>query len=405
MKSSAALLLSLFLAVPWAGATDFMSRGHYRLAPDQTLTNELWMKAQTISMAGTAQDDLFLLAEGSTALATNGVPSLLLAGEMQADVWAAGESILISGPVTRHARLLGFKSVSVNGSVKRNLIALGGTVVLGEKAEISGKALLVGRDVLANGTIHGNARIFGTQVTLSGQFDGDLTITATDITVMPGTHIVGNLNYLMEKDLILDSKVVVGGKLIKITPLPVVNSAPLSWSAISRIIMWQVGLFFGALLVGMTFINFFPGVAAISTIKLTESPWRCMLAGFVAFCLIPMAAFFLIFTLVGLPLSIILVLLYLVALYVGKIIAAIYLGQILLRGRNSASQGSILPQLLLGLLILYFGAALPFPVDILLWFAFTLIGFGGLVSAVIDRRLPVMVVASPNPADKPPPLP
>lgn len=405
MKSTVALLLSLVLAAPWAGATDFVSKGHYSLAPDQSITNELWMKAQTISMAGTAQDDLFLLTEGSTAMSTNGVPSLLLTGAMQADVWAAGESILVSGPVARHARLIGFNSVSVNGAVKRNLIAIGSTVSVGEKAEISGNALLAGRDVLAYGTIHGKTRIYGTQVTLSGQFDGDLTITASDITVMPGTHIAGNLNYLMDKNLILDSKVVLDGKLIKITPLPVNRPSPLSWKSLLPGIIWQAGLFFGALLVGMTFVSFFPGVTAISTMKLSESFWRCTLLGFVAFCLIPMAAFFLIFTLVGLPLSIVLILLYLVALYVGKIIAALYLGQVLLRGRHSPPQGSILPQLLLGLLILYFGAALPFPVDILLWFAFTLVGLGGLVSAVLDRRLPVMVVASPNPLDRPPPLP
>ncbi len=405
MKSTAALLLSLFLAVPWAGATDFLSRGHYKLAPDQSLTNELWMKAQTISMAGTAQDDLFLLTEGSTALTTNGIPSLLLTGAMQADVWAAGESILISGTVARHARLIGFNSVSVNGAVNRNLIAIGSTVAVGEKAEISGNALLAGRDVLVNGRIHGKTRIYGTQVTVSGQFDGDLTITAADITVRPGTHISGNLNYLMDKDLILDSKVVIDGKLIKITPLPADHPAPLSWKSLLPGVLWQAGLFFGALLVGMTFVSFFPGVTAISTLKLSESFWRCTLLGFVAFCLIPMAAFFLVFTLVGLPLSIILILLYLVALYIGKIIAAIYLGQILLRGRNSAPLGPILPQLLLGLLILYFGAALPFPVDILLWFAFTLVGFGGLVSAILDRRVPVMVVGSPNPGGDPPPLP
>jgi cytoskeletal protein CcmA (bactofilin family) len=395
MKLSASTLLALLLAVPLAGATDFLAAQHYDLAGNQTITNELWLQAQTISMAGTAEDDLFLLANGSTSLATNETPAVRLAGDMQADVWAMGESILISGPVARHARLLGYKSVTVNGPVKRNLIAVGGSVVVGEKAELSGNALLAGRDVLANGTIHGKTRIYATQVTLSGQFDGDMTITATDITVMPGTHISGNLNYLMDKDLILDSKVVLGGHLIKITPQTVVRQ-PSSFSL--GAMAWQVGLCFGALLVGITLVSFFP------TDKVKESIWRCLLVGFVSFCLIPMVSFFLIFTLVGLPLCIVLVLLYLIALYVGKIITAIYLGQVLLRGRQNAPVASALPPLLLGLLIVYAGVALPFPIDILLWFAFTLVGLGGLVSAILDRRALATEVASSDLAGAPPPL-
>lgn len=400
MKTATTALLALLLATPLAGATEFLAAEHYTLAGDQTLTNELWLQARTIAMAGTATEDLFLLADGSTAMTTNGTPSLLLSGEAQADVWAAGESVVISGPVARHARLAGFKSVTVNGPVKRNLMALGGTIVIGEKADISGNALLVGRDVLANGTIHGTTRIYGTETTLSGQFGGDVTITASDINVMPGTRISGDLHYLMDKDLILDSKVVVEGKLVRMMPKPVERASPYSLNAL----FLQVGLCFGALLVGMVFVSFFPAVATISAIKLEQSFWRCLLVGFIAFCLIPMVAFFLIFTIIGLPLCVILILVYAVALYVGKIIAALYLGQRLLRDHPAAMGGSVLPRLLLGLLVVYAGVALPFPVDILLWFAFTLTGLGGLVSFILDRRLPVVMVTPPS-ADKPPNAP
>jgi cytoskeletal protein CcmA (bactofilin family) len=399
MKPAALALLLLVLAVPFAKATDFLTAEHYRLDRTRTVTNELWLQARTIVVAGTAQDDLFLLADGSAAMTTNGTPPLLLSGDMQADVWAAGESIVVSGSIARHGRFIGFKTVGIDGPVKRNLMALGGTVSVGEKGEVSGDAVLVARDVLVNGIIHGTTRIYGSQATLAGQFGGDVTITAGDINVMPGTRIAGNLNYLMEKDLILDSRVTIEGKLIKMTPQAVVPASP--WSM--NTILWQMGLCLGALLVGMAFVSFFPGVAAISLIKLSESFWRCVLMGFIAFCLIPMAAFFLIFTIIGLPLSLIMAMIYLIVIYVGKIIAAMYLGQLLLRNSQAASAGSALPRLLLGLLVVYAGFCLPFPIDILLWFAFTLMGLGGLMSCVLDRRLPVMVGSLP--AGKPPPLP
>lgn len=395
-------LLLCLLAVARAEATDFVVTGRYTLAPGAAITNELWMKAQTVVLEGTAEDDLFLFADGTSQPATNAAPAILLSGVMQADVWGAAESVTLTGTVERHARLLGFKSVSVDGSVGRNLIAAGGAVVLGESATVAGSAVLAGRDVLAHGTVSGDARLYGTQVTVSGRFNGNLTIAAGDINIMPGTHVGGNLYYTMDKDLVLDSNVNIGGRLIKIEPGAVAQPAGLSVGSL----LLQAAFYCGALLVGMVFVGLFPGIVVLSLHKLAASFWRCVLIGFVTFCLIPMAAFFLIFTIVGLPLSVLLLFAYLIVVYTGKIITAVYVGHLLLRGRDNPPAVSLLPLLASGLFILYAGGCLPFPIDILLWFAFSLLGLGALVSAMADRRLPVVVASVQNqPPVTPPPLP
>jgi hypothetical protein len=401
MKIAPFTLLALCLTLGQAHATDFLSVGHYRLAPEATLTNELWMKATTVDMAGTVEDDLFILTDGTTETATNNTPAMLLSGAMKSDLWAAGESIRVSGPVAQHARLLGFKSVSIAGPVGRNLIALGSTVLVEESAAISGEALLAGRDVLVHGTIGGHTRIYGTQVTLSGHFDQDLTITATDINVMPGTHIGGNLYYMMDRDLLLDSNVTLGGRMIKMEPRAVPRSSGISLGTV-----WlQVGFYCGALLAGMAFIGLFPGIAAMSIHHLSTSPWRCLLIGFVTFCLVPMVSFFLLFTVVGLPLCLITMLAYIIVVYLGKMVSGIYVGHWLLRRSRRPAPLPLMPVLSLGLLVLYAGGCLPFPIDIGLWFAFTLLGMGGLISSVLDRRTPVMVAVPQDPPVAPPPLP
>ena len=394
-------LLVWFLAASYAGATDFRAVDQFDLKSGETVTNELWLQAHTITVDGTAADDLFLFADGSVVAATNGKPAVLLSGSMQGDVWAAGESLELSGHVARHARLIGFKSVYINGSVGQNLIALGGTVSVGEASEVSGSAVLIGQDVLAEGTMHGKTRIYGSQVTLSGTFDGDVTITASDINVMPGTHIAGNLYYLMNKDLILDSKVEIGGKLIKQEPVAVPQPAGLSLAAI----LLQMGLFFGAMLVGMAFISILPSVVAMSVHHLSESCWRCLLIGFATFCLVPMTAFFLLFTVIGLPLALVMLLAYVILVYLSKIIVGIYVGHLILRRKNSGPVSLMLPLLAMGLFVIYLGTSLPFPIDILIWFVSTFLGLGALVSTILDRRTPVMVAYPKNPAEPPPPLP
>jgi cytoskeletal protein CcmA (bactofilin family) len=306
-------------------------------------------------------------------------------------VWGAGESITLSGIAARHARLLGFKNTHVEGQVARNLIAVGSTVVIDKQASVEGSAVVAGQDVLIDGTVRGKTRIYGNRVTLSGAFDDEVSIVASDINILPGTHIAGDLRYMMDKDLILDGRVALDGKLVRMEPKVAASSPGLSWSTV----LFQIGLCLAAILVGMAFANFFPSMVAMSVQKLAESFWRSLLVGFVAFCLIPMTAFFLIFTLVGLPLSILLIMGYLIMIYLGKIVAALYLGHSILRRRRDRPPASLLAPLMLGLVTLYTVALAPFPIDILVWFSFTLLGLGGLAGAIMDRRTPIMVACPP----------
>ncbi len=401
MKRLSLASLSLFLIVQATShATEFKTAESYNLPADQVASNELWLQARTIVFAGEARDDCFLLADSVNQGGETNLATLRLPGTFRADLWAAGETIEMNGSVTDHARLAAIKTLSVAGPIGHNLIALAPTISLATNADIGGSVLLVGQDVIINGTITGNARVIATTVTLAGQFKGNLSITATDITVMPGTRIAGDLTYRMDRDLVLDSRVDLGGKMIKAEllkpePTPVTSGSMLI----------QLGLLCGAIMVGLAFVSLMPGIVALSIHKLTESFWRCILYGFVAFALIPMTAFFLIFTLVGIPLSIMLALVYLLLMYISKIVVGLYAGHLILRRKTPIPPNLLFPVMSLGLLILYAATSLPFPLGIMAWFIITLAGMGALVGAMLDRRIPVMVSYSPDGQSKPPPLP
>jgi cytoskeletal protein CcmA (bactofilin family) len=400
MRPLAHLTLTLLLLAPACQAMDFRSVERFTVPDGQATTNELWVQARTITFAGTAGDDCFLLADLVTQPSTNTAPTLLLSGTFQSDLWAAGDTVVMTGTATRHARLAALKTCTIDGALGGNLMAFAPAVVLGTNAAIGGGALLVGQDIIVEGKIAGDTRILGTKVTLAGQFSGNLNITAEDITVLPGTSIAGNLVYRMDRDLVLDAHTTLGGKMIKQEILET-PAEPITLAAL----MLQLGLFAGALLVGMIFVSLMPGIVALSVHKLTESAWRCILFGFIAFSLIPMAAFFLLFTLVGIPLSIMLILAYTLLMYCGKIVTGLFVGHLLLRRKAPLPARLLFPVMALGLLVLYAASSLPFPFGIALWFTMTLAGMGALVSAILDRRIPVMVAYPQDPAAKPPTLP
>jgi len=399
---SAGLSISLFLAllVQTCQAIEFKAADAYVLPEGKTATNELWLQARTITFGGTAGDDCFLLADSVNQISTSNIPTLRLPGAFHADVWAAGETVELTGPVAAHARLAAMKTLLLAGPVGKNLIALSPTITLATNAVIRGSALLIGQDIIINGTISGNTRIYSSSVTLAGRFEGDLMINSGDITVMPGTYIGGNLIYHMDHDLVLDSRVALGGKMIK-QDLIQKAQEPMT----SGYLLLQLALLCAAAMVGLAFVSLMPGIVAMSVHKLSESPWRCVLFGFVAISLVPTASFFLLFTLVGIPLSILLMLAYLILMYVAKIVVGLYIGHLILRRKTPIPANLLFPIMSLGLLVLYSAASLPFPIGITCWFAITLAGMGALVAAMLDRRIPVMVSYPPDGQGNPPPLP
>lgn len=393
-------IVTLGLLASVCHALEFKAADQFNLPAGQTTSNELWLQARTIHFAGKAQDDCFFLAD-SVGQATSSNPATLkLSGLFDNDVWGLGENIEFTGIIQDHARLAAMKTLIVAGTIEHNLIGLAPTITLATNAMIHGNGLLAGQDILLYGEIAGTTRVFGNKVTLSGHFGGDVTITATDINVMPGTSIDGNLIYSMEEDLVLDSRVALGGKIIK-----------REWTAApekpytSGTLILQLGLLCGAIMVGLLFISIMPGFVALGIHKLSESPWRCFLFGFITFALVPMTAFFLLFTLVGIPLSAVLMLAYLLLMYLSKIITGLYLGHLILRRKPPLPSQLLFPLLSLGLLVIYGVVNLPFPLGAIAWFGITLCGLGALVGAMLDRRIPVLISYPPDSQGKPPPLP
>jgi len=398
MKLRLLLILPLLLVSLRADAIEFRAASAYNLAPGQTLTNELWLQAHTITLAGTANEDCFFFADSMGQHPATNLPTLCLSGLFRTDVWGLGETVEITGTISNNARLAATRTIMITSQVGHNLMAFAPTISLNENSRIEGCALLAGQDIILSGTMKGDTRVYANKITLTGKFEKDLHVTADDITVMPGTQIKGDFYYQMEGDLVLDSRVALEGKMIKQTPL---IAPPTSTSSS---LMLQLTLLCGAIIVGMAFVSLMPGITALSVHKLTESLWRCLLFGFITFALIPLIAAFLLFTVAGIPLSIILMLAYVILIYVSKIIMGLFVGHLIIRKHSPVPANLLFPVMSLGLLVLYAATNLPFPFDIIFWFAITLPGMGALVSAILDRRTPVLVSCTVDGASKPPPV-
>ncbi|MFA7256745.1 MAG: polymer-forming cytoskeletal protein [Kiritimatiellales bacterium] len=373
------IVLAVLLSVQCANAIEFVQRDTFISSDAETLRDEMWISAQTITISGDALDDLF--AAGNV---------LDLRGNFKGAVWCGGDQVIAAGRFSDNTRLAG-RTTQVSGTLNGSLTAMGNTIKIAPSATIAKNMLCVGENVISEGTVTGNARIVAKQATLGGKVAGNVSIAAQEIVILPGTVIGGNLSYTAPKELVLSPSVILNGELTR------TFDAPPPKQFLKTNLLGHFGFAIAALLTGLVFSSLFPRYTVNTLHLLHTAHTPCLLTGFAALFLIPISAFLLLFTFIGLPLSILLILFYCILLYLSKIAVGFWLGALILRRKEITKQNRVLT-LATGLLIIYSltaFTAISMVVNILVAVA----GLGALLLALF--RKPVLILQTPNDIKQP----
>lgn len=370
-----------FICITPAGATSFIQTNLFLLGEDAILNDDLWLSADAVEIKGRVKNDLFLMAmAGSWKKSGEKEGHILLAGQLENDVWAFGNSITLTGVINDHARLLA-NLITINGSVSNSSILAGTSIQLTQTARMARDVLIFGENVIMEGNVDGNLTVFGKSVTLAGKCAGNVRITAGDIVVLPHTRIAGDLIYNSSSELILDKNVVLQGRMIR-------EEGAISKAERKPLVSWpslflQSWLFIGALCAGALTLFLFPVFLNESVSQIKYLFWKCLAAGFVAVCMVPVACFFLAISLVGLPLALLTAMIFVVLIYLSKIIVALFIGGLIARARHQGFKA--FPAMGLGLVLLYAAAGSGL-VGGIFSFLIVCLGLGGMILAALARR-------------------
>lgn len=382
----APLILAMTAFVSPAHAAELISTNDFVVGSDTVLEGENWIYTQTGRVDGAVADELFILGE-----------QVQLNGSFGNDVWALATSADFGGNVRDHLRLAGQK-ILVAGSAGGGLTAIGETVKCDANCIVAGDMLLLGSDVIFEGGCDGSARIIAKRATLKGDFAGDVELAAQDIVVASDCRIEGDLIYTAPKELFLPKPEIVAGELVRKEPAP--KQIDLKQAALGRLVS-QTLWFLGALVVGIPLVSVFSVFTIMSVDTLKRRTWRCLFVGFATLFLLPLFAFMIIGSVVGIPLALILGAMYGILIYLSKYPVAMLLGILVLRGRRPASFKGVLLLLVIGLAAIYLLTALPY-IGGTIRFVITVYGLGALVSTLISKRRRVIKV---DQARMPPPPP
>lgn len=319
------------------------------------INGDIWVAGAEIMINAEVKGDIFAAGNNIT-----------ISGPVQGNVSAAGSNVLIESEVGGSVRLAG-SNIKIKNKVSKNIYAFGSNVKIEQQAETGMHARLAGNFVNILGKINGNLDVDGSKVILNSQVDGSVNANlgqAGTFLLEESALVKGDVIYSSEEDLKLKEGALIEGETVKKAPeVRVIKEK-----------FWTKGFFFkriislfSLLVLGLILVSLLRKKVLEVTKRMLKKPGASLGWGIVFSIVIPVVSFFLLFTLIGLPLAFIVMALYIIALYIAKVFAGIALGYWLMkyfveRKKLQPAKGEVnlMWAMVLGIVVLFILISIPF---------------------------------------------
>ncbi|MBI5156728.1 MAG: hypothetical protein HZA58_01800, partial [Acidimicrobiia bacterium] len=328
---------------------------------DDIVTEDLYAFGDHVIVEGVIEGDLFVITGSLTVtgrvegdiLGMVGGPARI-SGEVGGSVRLAAVDLQISGGVGDDVATVAAEG-TIDGSVGRDVLAIAGAL---------GVDAAVGRDV--------RAQVF--RMSIDGPIGRDVHARTGTLRLEDEAVIGGDVLYKASDDARVDPGAAVNGRFTRrdvITPV---------WaSSVTR--LFAILSVFGFVVAGLIGLWVFRGWSSRAVEAAERRPGRSALVGLGVVLLPPILMLPLFLTLVGIPVALLMLLTWVVALFLGPIPAVTAAGKWLLRGR-----GGVAAALVVGTVV-WRGAMWLLPlIAVLLYLSALVIGLGAYGSAAWSLR-------------------
>jgi hypothetical protein len=397
-------IIILLLIPAGASATRFLSVGGEGILAD-TIYDDLFITGNKIKMDSYIDGDLFAFCQEI-------VHSDTIAGNFN----SFSANIQVLGPVGESFRGFGY-SINCNAPIGRNAMLFGNTITVGPQTRIGNESHIFCYKLIFQGELDGDLHIRADEAEITGHVKGDIDFEDGHLKIGPEAVIDGNIYYKspqkadisrsaviygetnweeIESDKSQDGGGISFGKIFAwifsargyfmlmsgVSIVALVFSA-IPWPPILMIIFYSV-----IFLVSGNVLILLSRDRMLSTIDIIEKRFLPSLGlGFVIFFVCPVVSVVIIFTLVGAPLGITLLLLFGIALFIAIVYASTFLGwkfwEIL--GKKSDSKTGYLCYST-GIVFLIIISFIPYLGYILITAAI-MTGLGGLATSLRPKNL------------------
>lgn len=300
---------------------------------------------KTITISKNMQDDVYLAAETVTINATVAGDVVAAGGELivkdtiQQDLIVAAGEILVKGYVKDDIRASG-GTITLDNVVGDDVIVFGGEISITEETvihgnlisfsgtvdldgEVKGMVKAYGGELNINGKILEGAELYGGEIKVNGEIRGNSIMVAEEIEIGDNAKFYGDVEYWSEDgevdfgDSLVNAQAIFNEELMK-------DRNGFSWkvfgiATLGFWIFYVVSAFLVLLLLNWTFKKVF--VKSVG--RLDNDFWKSFGYGLIYLFGLPLLIAFTFMIIVGIPISLFLLTLYLFSILFGHLVAAL----------------------------------------------------------------------------------
>ena len=347
-------------------AADLRQGSDVTVGPGETVNDDLYAGAGTISISGTVNGNA--IAGGGT---------ITVSGNVTGDLILGGGTINVTGRVGGSIIAAG-GNLTLNGPVAKDIVVTGGTIDIPSGGTIGRDLVVAGGSTTVSAPIARRVRMSAGSLTLRSKVGGDVT-GQVDHLKLDGAQVAGNLDYTSDNPVGLVNGARVAGTTTRHTP------ADRGGRAGNAVVRWLQGLV-GIFALGLLLILLLPALSARAVDTERAQPWASLGIG-AAICIItPIVA--LIVFIVGIFiggwwLGLLLIPIWILALALGYVASGFLLGRLIFAQLGWGQYHDAL-KLLGGLLVLSIVVIIPV-LGWLVGLAALVFGTGALAIAVAGQ--------------------
>lgn len=365
-----------FLTLPFIhrqqayAAVNFRQGDTVVLGADETIDENYFAAGEYVAVNGIVNGDAYLVGG-----------NVLVDGTVNGDVIAAGGTVTVIGDVTGDVRAAGGQ-ITVSGIVGGNITSLGGQISLEESANLSGSLTAAGGNIAVRTVVPRGLQAAAGNVLLDGTVGGNMVFAGGHLRLGPDSGVGGDLTYVSDEQAVIDPTAGIGGTVSRIAPPPRPRFDPEVPRRVATMafVAWEFVSFVTALVIGYLLTLVAPNFIARVSARLGKGFLASVGTGFILALLMPVLALVLFLSVIGIPLSIMVMVLFGLSFYAAKIMAAVFLGSVILRRtlRHERLSGA----LVLGLLVYYLLLVIP----VIGFLIKGILALGGLGALYLEKR-------------------
>ncbi len=343
----------MLIALPFAASASTVVRTGevVSLAADQVVEGDFYGLGSTAAVSGEVTEDLLLF--GGTVTVN---------GEVGADMAIVGGSVDIHGTVQDDVRVIG-GTVVVAGTIEGNLVVVASELKVLSTAVIGGDLMFFGGSADLSGSVGNDVLGTSERLRIDGAVGGDVDVKVGSVVVGDRAEISGRLSYDSAQELVRSQNAVIKGDIVRSEA----TVAPENGLR-SLVVAFLVTLF--ASLVMFLLVKPF----ALRVVEQAEEhEWRSLLIGFGVVFLAPIASVILLVSTLGSLVGMLLIMTYFALLCLAFSLCGMVAGSYLMRFAKQSKTVSVIT-IALGTAVLFGLMFVPVlgPLVVMLLFMLTL---------------------------------